>query len=104
MIGWLKKLLKREDPVIRVEVTIHVPEIRVLTTCSGKGQEGSTNTQGESGPRSGEGGFRLRSAPVSDEESLDLLSKKFGKMQTPEVEFGQEKVQDSQEPEESDHG
>jgi hypothetical protein len=77
--------------VIRVEVTINVPEIHVFTVDSGQATRQGPIAESGPVPQVEEGSDRLKSPPqFTDDDRLDQLAGKFGKLKIPQVDFGQE--------------
>jgi hypothetical protein len=91
MLGWLRNLFSRSPQIIRVEVTVNVPEIRVFTVNSGEATGASTITKGGPVSQVEEGSDRFKSPPqLTDDDRLDQLAGKFGQLKTPQVNFGQD--------------
>jgi len=86
MFGFLKGLFGPR----KVEVTVHVEDIRVIISKS-EPEEGS---QAAVGPGKGsvkDGCPALIAPEVSDEEKLEEIGERFKNIKTPNVQFGEDK-------------
>ena len=88
MFKWLKCFCR---DLIKIEVTVHVPTITVLTY--GPQKHNTQNNITESGPGSQlteTGSFTRITPALTDDERIDELSKKLENSSIPEVQFGKE--------------
>jgi hypothetical protein len=91
MLGWLRRLLRCPSEPVRIEVTIHVTPIHVVTSGPEVAQNKPVNT--ERGPGPGFEGERdtIRSAPaITGEEKLKSSVNRFAALPVPQVPFGED--------------
>jgi hypothetical protein len=91
MLEWLRKILRCPSEPVRIEVTIHVAPVHIVTSGPEGDQGKSVNTECGSGAESEGKRDTLRSAPaVTGEEKLRSSVNKFAALPVPQVPFGED--------------
>jgi hypothetical protein len=93
MLAWLRNILccKPVEHVVRVEVNVHVKELRLFIHDSREASTKDPITESGSSASVAQGTSGFRAAPeITDQDRLEQLEGKFNNLKLPKASFGTE--------------